>query len=177
MTILDYIPDARRQGGEHGAPCPACGGDDRLRIWVDDETPAGRYWCRQCGESGDAIAWLMDWEGMTFPEACEATGQTHKLDTTDAQRRIRRARERREPKAPHQYGPSEPEQRLLEIERARLYWTDQERREYAFVCRMMRERRRGGHPVSAHERAIEHLVQRAIDRARAEEEAVRQMCE
>jgi DNA primase len=79
-TLLDYIPDVQKQGNEYGATCPACGGEDRLRIWVDDETPAGRYWCRQCHERGDAIAWLKKWEGMTFREACEVTGQTHKLD-------------------------------------------------------------------------------------------------
>jgi len=169
MTILDYIPEARPQGKEHGAPCPACGGDDRLRIWIDDKTPSGRYWCRQCGVSGDAIRWLMDWEDMTFPEACEATGQTHKLDTTGAQRRVRKARRKRQQPS----GRPKAEQRLLEIERARQYWTEGERQEYAHVCRMMRERRREGHPTAVHEEMIGHLVQRAISRPRAKEDAVR----
>ncbi len=45
--------NGRRGAPEYAAPCPVCGGDDRLRLWGG---PDGRAWCRQCDWSADAIA-------------------------------------------------------------------------------------------------------------------------
>lgn len=56
---------------ECSSPCPGCAGDDRFRIFTD----TGRYWCRQCGKSGDAIQYLRDFHGMSFRDAAEAVGQ------------------------------------------------------------------------------------------------------
>ncbi|MDP9472192.1 MAG: hypothetical protein M3Q71_16260 [Chloroflexota bacterium] len=45
--------NGRRGAPEYSAACPACGGDDRLRLWGG---PDGRAWCRQCGWSADVVA-------------------------------------------------------------------------------------------------------------------------
>ena len=36
---------------------------------------SGKYWCRQCGRSGDAIQYLRDYRHMTYPEACQYLGR------------------------------------------------------------------------------------------------------
>lgn len=70
-------------GGEFCAPCPVCGDggkgkeSDRFHIWPWRENGgkcAGRYWCRQCGISGDTIAFLQKIDGLTFPQACAELG-------------------------------------------------------------------------------------------------------
>ncbi|MDP9354535.1 MAG: hypothetical protein M3R02_04500 [Chloroflexota bacterium] len=45
--------NSRRGAPEYSASCPACGGEDRLRLWGG---PDGRAWCRQCNWSADVIA-------------------------------------------------------------------------------------------------------------------------
>lgn len=78
-NILDVLKDlgltpkrmASTNGGEYASPCPACGGRDRFRIWPEKD----RYWCRSCGQSGDAIQYLRDFRGLSFAEACRAVGR------------------------------------------------------------------------------------------------------
>jgi len=60
-------------GGEYASPCPNCGGKDRFRI--QPENKGGRYFCRQCDKHGDAIQFLIDFQGMTFPEAAAYVGK------------------------------------------------------------------------------------------------------
>ena len=58
-----------KNGGEHAAPCPKCGGTDRFHC-----TPTW-WFCRQCHEKrGDAIAYLQWRDGLSFAEACEKLG-------------------------------------------------------------------------------------------------------
>lgn len=64
----------------HG-PCPSCGTShsnpafsDRFSVKVDPSGGNDRWYCRNCG-NGDAIAFLMQFEGITFPEACKALGK------------------------------------------------------------------------------------------------------
>lgn len=64
---------AATNGGEYAGPCPFCGGDDRFRVWPA-LTPA-RWWCRVCGRSGDAIAYLTARDGLTFRQVCQRVGQ------------------------------------------------------------------------------------------------------
>lgn len=80
MTILDLIGRdvplhrvANTGGGEWAGPCPWCGGEDRFRVWPF-EGEHGRYWCRQCERSGDAIQYLRERHGLSFKEACERLG-------------------------------------------------------------------------------------------------------
>lgn len=55
----------KTSSGEYHSPCSACGGTDRFVIW-----PAkGKYWCRQCKKSGDAIQFCRDFMNMGFLEA------------------------------------------------------------------------------------------------------------
>lgn len=83
MKILDLLIEkgittkkvASTGGGEYASPCPGCGGDDRFRVWPDKREGNGSFWCRQCGESGDTITFLMKFSGMTYPEACKAAGK------------------------------------------------------------------------------------------------------
>jgi DNA primase len=82
MTILELIQSdgffskavGSTGGGEFAGPCPWCGGDDRFRCWPN-QGEAGKYWCRGCGRSGDALQYLRDFRHMTFPEACQFLGR------------------------------------------------------------------------------------------------------
>jgi hypothetical protein len=62
---------AGTHGGEYACACPACGGEDRFRIWPVQNSGAGSYWCRQCGAAGDPVKFLMDFNNLSFKEACE----------------------------------------------------------------------------------------------------------
>ncbi len=80
----------RRQGNGWNGPCPFCGGSerrsDRFVVWDRREENlgetcmqhgiAGVWYCRQCGKSGDTLAFLMEAEGMTFKSACAELGIT-----------------------------------------------------------------------------------------------------
>lgn len=77
-SILDQVPTklqwkAHTNGGEHAGPCPWCGGKDRFRVWPKSGKH-GRFWCRQCGRSGDAITLLRDLKGISYQEAAETLG-------------------------------------------------------------------------------------------------------
>jgi DNA primase len=62
---------AGTSGGEWAGPCPFCGGDDRFRLWPDHPTGRGRWWCRKCERSGDAIDYVRARDGLSFGEALE----------------------------------------------------------------------------------------------------------
>jgi len=69
---------AATHGGEYAGPCPWCGGNDRFRVWPE-ETERGRYWCRVCERSGDAIDYLRERHRLSFREACECVGAYDKI--------------------------------------------------------------------------------------------------
>jgi len=60
---------AATHGGEWQGPCPGCGGKDRFHVWPNQKE-GGSYWCRGCGKAGDNIQFLIDFDGMTFRQAC-----------------------------------------------------------------------------------------------------------
>jgi hypothetical protein len=81
MELLDLIRAdgitlkkvATTNGGEWAGPCPLCReGSDRFRCWPADR--GGHWWCRVCGKSGDAIQYLTETRGISYPEACRALG-------------------------------------------------------------------------------------------------------
>lgn len=85
MTNRGFSPRkiATKEGGEYASPCPVCGDgnkggrSDRFHIWPQKETGGlgvGRFWCRQCGISGDSIAFLRKIDGLSFPDACNELG-------------------------------------------------------------------------------------------------------
>lgn len=57
---------ASTHGGEYHSSCPSCGGKDRFIIWEQQ----GRYFCRQCQKTGDAIQFCRDFMGMDYRSAC-----------------------------------------------------------------------------------------------------------
>lgn len=70
MTLIDVIPNlARKTSREYCGPCPFCReGTDRFIVFLEND----RYWCRHCGESGDAVQYFRKTKGLTFQEACRA---------------------------------------------------------------------------------------------------------
>lgn len=66
--------EAGTNGGEWAGPCPFCGGTDRFRVWPTPIDGKPRYWCRQCGQSGDAIEYVKQRDGVGFVEACGRLG-------------------------------------------------------------------------------------------------------
>jgi len=82
---------ASTNGGEYSSPCLECGGRDRFRSWPEQD----RYWCRQCGKSGDSIQYLRDFHGMSFSEATQQVGKPLSLPS---KRKIP-ARKKARPKA------------------------------------------------------------------------------
>jgi len=80
MNVLDLVRAkgiepkkvAATNGGEYASPCPGCGGEDRFRIWPAQKNGDGSWWCRGCDKGGDGIQFLIEFDGKTFPEACDA---------------------------------------------------------------------------------------------------------
>jgi DNA primase len=70
-----------RDGPEYAGPCPFCGGRDRFRVWPEHSRGRGRFWCRQCGQSGDVIDYLRKLDGLTFRQAVKALGGDLRLVT------------------------------------------------------------------------------------------------
>lgn len=81
MTLLDLLNQdgaslkrvSGTHGGEYAGPCPSCGGSDRFHLWPE-QGDGGRYWCRGCSKSGDAIQYLKDFRGLGYIEACHVLG-------------------------------------------------------------------------------------------------------
>lgn len=60
------------RGGEYHGACPFCGGTDRFRV-----QPERDFWaCRQCGKSGDRIAFLVETGRLTPAEVYQARHTT-----------------------------------------------------------------------------------------------------
>ena len=81
-TVLDLYRSSKGEpkskgsgsrGRELCGPCPGCGGNDRFVIWPE-KGPHGEYMCRKCGCAGDGPQYLIDFEGLSFPEACRRLG-------------------------------------------------------------------------------------------------------
>ena len=100
MNLLTIIEDyglhpkkvASTKGGEWACACPRCGGDDRFRIHPNHKQ--GRYFCRyagSCGTAGDAIQFLIDFQGKTFKEAADYVGK--QLEERPQRRRHSQPRE------------------------------------------------------------------------------------
>lgn len=62
---------ASTKGGEYAGSCPFCGGKDRFRVQPNASPDGGRAFCRGCGFSGDAIAYVMQSRALDFKAACE----------------------------------------------------------------------------------------------------------
>lgn len=81
MGILDVLMEmnitpkriSRLHKKEFASACPNCGGKDRFIIWTESQSRncTGRYWCRQCSISGDAIQFCKEFLGLNFKDAIE----------------------------------------------------------------------------------------------------------
>jgi len=83
INLLQLLPGQFKKvgstgGGEYHGPCPFCGGKDRFIVQPKGDN-GGRWWCRQCGKSGDPLAFVMQYESLDFKAACERL----KLDAPD----------------------------------------------------------------------------------------------
>ncbi len=78
---------ATTNGGEYAGPCPWCGGEDRFRVWPEE----GRWWCRACHRKGDPAGYIMQRDGVSYPEACQQLG----LDTGNQNGHVARINTRR----------------------------------------------------------------------------------
>lgn len=85
MTLLDIVQQRGMQlrpikgGEEYYGGCPGCGSSgersDRFRLWPrGGKDGRGAYWCRQCGKKGDAVQFLIDFDGISFKDAAERVG-------------------------------------------------------------------------------------------------------
>lgn len=78
LEEMGVIPKrvASCNGGEYHSRCPdpRCDGKDRFCSWPKEGND-GRYWCRQCLRSGDAIQFCRDFMGMDYPSACIKVGK------------------------------------------------------------------------------------------------------
>lgn len=80
FNILDLIQSdgftfkkvASTNGSEYAGHCPWCGGNDRFIVWPMHK--GGRYYCRGCNKTGDAIQYLRDFKGLSFADACQQMG-------------------------------------------------------------------------------------------------------
>ncbi len=77
LQIISTYVGLKKQGSVYKGCCP----------FHEENTPSfvvysnsGRYKCFGCGESGDAVSFLMDYKGMTFPEAIEKVAADSKVE-------------------------------------------------------------------------------------------------
>ncbi len=70
-TIIDFLSVKQKTVHEWAASCPSCGGNDRFVI-LTNRPKGGAFFCRGCEAKGDGIAYLMEFRGMSYPEACKA---------------------------------------------------------------------------------------------------------
>ncbi len=116
-NILTFLTSAMKHKGPHeyAGPCPLCGGatNDGFIVWPD-RPRGGAFLCRKCGANGDGIAFLMQRDGQTYREACEALGIEPKRMTASSFP-ARRTHARPRPAHPAQiaYVPPKPEPAVL----------------------------------------------------------------
>jgi len=115
-----------REGGEYHSPCPGCGGTDRFHAWPEQKQ-GGTYWCRQCDKAGDLIQFLMDFENLSYREACARIGRETVNKRTAAYSAPRRPK-------PHQAQPPQalgepaarPPEKWLEKAAAFVKWSQEQ---------------------------------------------------
>ncbi|MBQ3060466.1 MAG: hypothetical protein IJD16_09185 [Desulfovibrio sp.] len=159
MQLLDFYKArfgtaVKRQGNGWNGPCPLCGGEpgksDRFVVWPErseslGETCAskginGIWACRQCGASGDTIAYLMKVDGLDFKAALAELG-------IEGGRPV--YRQRRAPSEPRSSSAWEPRQWSLPT----LTWSD-----YAAKLQAEAEER-----IWQQDQALHWLATRGID--------------
>jgi len=106
---IELRHEGSTNGGELSGPCPFCGeGEDRLRVWPNHPRGVGgRFWCRRCRLSGDAVSYLQRQRGMDYRAACDYL-ETTPASVQKCRRQARRQRgSRGRPRTAWQEGASE----------------------------------------------------------------------
>ena len=67
----DGLCPKRKTPNEYAGACPHCGGKDRFIIFAEKD----KYWYRQCRKSGDAIQYLREFHGISYPFAALQVGK------------------------------------------------------------------------------------------------------
>lgn len=89
MNVLDLLQRhgitprrvSSHKGGEYHSQCPGCGdggkgaNSNRFHVWPEQQSGQGSWWCRSCSKGGDAIQFLIEFSGLSFPEACRELGR------------------------------------------------------------------------------------------------------
>lgn len=98
IDLLDYVSEEyewqKRSGNNYFFSCPLhSDSDPSLAIDID----RNYYYCFACHRSGNALSWMIDYEGLSYPEACEkvqiVTGKTlQPISTSESMRFYRKMR-------------------------------------------------------------------------------------
>ena len=84
LALVGQAVKLRKQGSAHVGLCPF----HAERSPSFQVIPArGFYHCFGCGKNGDAFAWLMEREGLTFPEALEQLARAAGIDMPERRER------------------------------------------------------------------------------------------
>lgn len=87
------------KGGLYHSPCPSCGGTDRFMVYADQpggelaqqHCMPGTWACpRHCQTGGDIIAFLQEFDGLSFRDACAELGITTSTQPSRIHRPLRR---------------------------------------------------------------------------------------
>lgn len=79
LLAADGIQAEHASRNEWHSSCPECGGDDRFSCWperanTNGKNYGGRFVCRGCGFSGDAVNYLQKRRGLSFRDAVKELG-------------------------------------------------------------------------------------------------------
>ena len=88
MALVGQAVKLRKQGSAFVGLCPFHAERSPSFQVVPNR---GFYHCFGCGKHGDAFAWLMEREGMTFPEALEQLARAAGIDLPQRRERLRRS--------------------------------------------------------------------------------------
>jgi DNA primase len=84
LALVGSAVKLRKQGSAHVGLCPFHAERSPSFQVVANK---GFYHCFGCGKHGDAFAWLMEREGMTFPEALDQLARTAGIDLPERRER------------------------------------------------------------------------------------------
>lgn len=84
LALVGSAVKLRKQGSAHVGLCPFHAERSPSFQVVANK---GFYHCFGCGKHGDAFAWLMEREGLTFPEALEQLARTAGIDLPERRER------------------------------------------------------------------------------------------
>ena len=104
-VVSDFI-ELRRSGVELTAPCPLHGGQHLDHFKVSPRK--NMYYCFVCGKGGGPIDWLMEYEGLSYPDAIRWLGRKYNIVVDEEQKQPRFAHVRPSDPKPIELPPELP---------------------------------------------------------------------